>query len=102
MISASHLFFTPERVTSVKTPISHYAADDTLFLAGHTAPAGTYQMLDSKREVRQEQEDTLPASCDGQITVYRQMPCSQGAITSRSEPQADQPQFCAITAGRLA
>lgn len=59
----------------MKPPISRCPAEDTpFFLAGHLAPAGTYRMLDTEREVRLDWEDTLPASCDGHIAVYRRMP----------------------------
>ncbi len=59
----------------MQTAIEHSAGDEaTLFLAGHTAPAGTYLRVGTDREVRLDQEDILPATCDGQVATYIRRP----------------------------
>ena len=51
-------------------PIVHPEGDDRLFLAGHKAPAGLYRLVETDHEVRLDQEDDLPATCDGRVAVY--------------------------------
>lgn len=40
------------------------------FVAGHAAPAGTYRLVETGREVRLDLEDVLPATCDGYAALY--------------------------------
>ncbi len=56
---------------STAKPPTQFAADDSrLFLAGHKAPAGQYRLVGTEREVRLDQEDDLPATCDGRVAIY--------------------------------
>ena len=48
----------------------HPEGDNGLFLAGHKAPIGLYRLVGTDREVRLDQEDDLPATCDGRVAVY--------------------------------
>ena len=50
-------------------PPNHFAIDK-LYLAGEQVPAGRYRDVDTRREVRLEQEGRLPASLDGRIAAY--------------------------------
>ena len=43
---------------------------DELYLAGEYVPSGLYREIDSRREVRLDQEGQLPASLDGRIAAY--------------------------------
>ena len=43
---------------------------DELFLAGERVPSGTYRQIGGGREIRLDQEDTLPASLDGRVACY--------------------------------
>lgn len=43
---------------------------DELYLAGQRVPAGLYREVGTGREVRLEEESTLPASLDGRIATY--------------------------------
>lgn len=55
----------------MQTSSNHSAREDApLFLAGHTAPAGTYRQVGTGQEVRLDQGDVLPATCDGHVAVY--------------------------------
>ena len=51
-------------------------AQDSLgyFLAGHRAPTGTYREMQTGREIRMEEADILPATCDGHVAVYVRRP----------------------------
>lgn len=42
----------------------------TYFLAGHPAPAGIYRETQTGHKLRVEEEDLLPATCDGHVAVY--------------------------------
>lgn len=44
--------------------------DDRLFLAGYKAPIGLYRLVGTQQEVRLDQEDDLPATCNGRVAVY--------------------------------
>jgi hypothetical protein len=60
--------------------------DETVrFLAGHTAPAGTYLLIGTDREIRLDQEAVLPATFDGRIAVYERRPTTWGEAQGRSE-----------------
>ncbi len=50
--------------------VVHPEGDDGLFLAGHKAPVGLYRLVGTEQEVRLDQEDDLPATCDGCVAVY--------------------------------
>lgn len=52
------------------TKAATHLGDDRLFLAGHRAPAGLYRLVGAKQEVHLDQEDDLPATCDGRVAVY--------------------------------
>ena len=55
----------------MRTSADHSAEEGaTLFVAGHTAPAGTYRLVGTGREVRLDLEDVLPATCDGYAALY--------------------------------
>lgn len=60
----------------MQTTTTHFAAthsaggDDTLFLAGHTAPSGRYRLMGTELKVHLHQEDVLPATCDGRVAIY--------------------------------
>ena len=56
-------------ITNTK-PTPRLAGDDRLFLAGHKAPAGHYRLVGTEQEVHLDQEDNLPATCDGRVAVY--------------------------------
>lgn len=45
-------------------------SEDHLFVAGQKVPPGIYREISSLREVRLEEEDTLPASLDGRVACY--------------------------------
>lgn len=65
----------------MQTAIDHSAGDEAaLFLAGHTAPAGTYRLVGTDQEVRLDQEDVLPATCDGQVAAYVRRPTTWAEI----------------------
>jgi hypothetical protein len=44
-----------------------------LYLAGERVPPGVYREISSRREVRLEREDYLPASLDGRVACYQRM-----------------------------
>jgi hypothetical protein len=50
-------------------------AEDELYTAGRSAPAGRYQRVDvaAGRTVVLEREDLLPASFDGRVALYRRI-----------------------------
>lgn len=48
--------------------------DFSLFVAGQTVPPGTYRLVGSRREVRLDRDDILPATCDGRVAVYERRP----------------------------
>ena len=52
---------------------AHLPGDDRLFLAGHKVPAGHYLLVGTQQEVRLDQEDDLPATCDGRVAVYERL-----------------------------
>ncbi len=59
----------------MRTSANHSAAEDAnMFLAGHTALAGTYRLAETGQEVRLDQEDILPATFDGHVAVYERRP----------------------------
>lgn len=43
---------------------------DELYLAGERVPAGVYREIDTRREVRLDEDDFLPASLDGHAAAY--------------------------------
>ena len=45
--------------------------DDQLFLAGERAQAGLYRSVVTQREILLERDDSLPATCDGQVACYK-------------------------------
>ncbi len=57
----------------------------TLFLAGRTAPAGTYRLVETDREVRLDQDGVLPATCDGRIAVYERRAPTWSEMQDRGE-----------------
>jgi hypothetical protein len=67
-------------------PADQDAGDETVqFHAGHTAPAGTYLLVGTEREIRLDQEAVLPASFDGHIAVYERRAPTWGEAHGRSE-----------------
>jgi hypothetical protein len=44
-----------------------------LYLAGERVPPGVYWEISSRREVRLEREDYLPASLDGRVACYQRI-----------------------------
>ncbi len=59
----------------MQTAIDHSAGEEAaLFLAGHTAPAGIYCLVGTDKEIRLDQEDVLPATCNGQVATYVRRP----------------------------
>ena len=70
----------------MRTPADHSAGEDApLFVAGHMAPAGTYRLVETGREVRLDLEDVLPATCDGHIAVYERRPLTWAELQCREE-----------------
>ena len=59
--------------------------DAPLFVAGHSAPAGTYRLVETGREVSLDQEDILPATLDGHIAVYERRPPTWAELKGREE-----------------
>jgi len=59
-----------------------------LFLAGHVAPAGTYQMSGTDRVVRLEVAGVLPASLDGQVAVYHRRAETWAELMSHRDANA--------------
>ncbi len=47
-----------------------------IYQAGQRVPPGVYLPLEGGREVHLNQEDTLPATCDGHVAVYLRRPKS--------------------------
>ena len=43
---------------------------DELYIAGEHVPSGLYRDIDTRREVRLDQDGMLPASLDGRIAAY--------------------------------
>jgi len=65
----------PNIYVGVSDSADHSAAKNApLFLAGHTAPAGTYRQVETGQEVRLDQDGPLPAAFDGHIAVYKRRP----------------------------
>jgi len=60
--------------------------DDGIYLAGHAAPAGCYRRVDGcvERVVVLEAGGVLPASRDGRVAIYIQMPAAVSAPTRSS------------------
>ena len=48
------------------------------YLAGQKVPPGTYRQIEGGREIRLDQEDVLPASCDGHVSAYQRRPETWG------------------------
>lgn len=70
----------------MRMPTDHSAGEDTpLFVAGHTAPAGTYRLVGTGHEVRLDQEDVLPATCDGHVAVYTRQLMTWAEMKCRKE-----------------
>ena len=44
-----------------------------LYLAGERVPPGVYREISSRREVRLEREDYLPASLNGRVACYQRI-----------------------------
>lgn len=59
--------------------------DESLFLAGRMAPAGTYRLVETGREVRLDQDGVLPATLDGHIAVYELRPPTWAEAQDRME-----------------
>ncbi len=68
----------------VRHPTTAVAEDGIgpFFTAGQTVPAGAYLELTSHREVRLDQNDVLPATCNGQAAVYVRKPLMWGECRS--------------------
>ena len=45
-----------------------------IYEAGQRVPPGVYLSLEGGREVQLDQEDALPATCDGHVAVYLRRP----------------------------
>ena len=76
---------------SIQEPATLFAADDSrLFLAGHQAPAGLYRLVGTQQEVRLDQEDDLPATCDGRVAVYERRVPTWAERQSDQRRQSDQ------------
>lgn len=68
---------------------------EVLFLAGTKAPPGRYRQIDGRREVILEKEDYLPASLDGQVACYLQVPQGRnGAAAARGAERSTPAAFC--------
>ena len=44
--------------------------DSSLFVAGQVAPPGVYRQINSRRQVRLNEQGILPVTCDGRVAVY--------------------------------
>jgi len=53
---------------------------EDLFVAGQKVSAGLYRLVGSQRDVRLDQDDTLPASLDGRVAVYIRRPMTWADI----------------------
>lgn len=62
---------------------SHEATEDTIFLAGQKVLSGLYRHVGSGREILLENEDTLPASLDGQVACYELIHNTWAEIASK-------------------
>lgn len=70
----------------MRTSADHSAEEAaTRFVAGHTAPAGTYRLVGMGREVRLDLEDVLPETLDGHIAVYERRPLTWAELQCRGE-----------------
>jgi hypothetical protein len=49
-----------------------------IYQAAQKVPPGTYRPLEGGRNVRLDQEDVLPATCDGHVAVYLRRPETWG------------------------
>ena len=56
-----------------------------IYQAGERVPPGTYLSLEGGREVFLNQEDTLPATCDGHVAVYLRRPESWNERQTNSQ-----------------
>jgi hypothetical protein len=62
------------------------AGDESVqFLAGHTAPAGTYRLVGTDRKISLDQEAILPATFDGHIAVYERHSPTWGEAQGQCE-----------------
>lgn len=60
---------------------------EELFLAGEKVLPGLYRQIGSRREVRLDKEDYLPASLDGRVACYMRVRNTWGQIESpKPEP----------------
>jgi hypothetical protein len=58
-----------------------------VYLAGQKVPPGTYRQIEGDREIRLDQEDVLPASCDGHVSAYRRRPETWGERQKRAQAE---------------
>lgn len=66
------------------------AAEATLFLAGQTVPAGTYQMLGTRQEVLLVSEGALPGTCDGRVAVYQRRAKTWSEVRSHVDDEQNE------------
>ena len=53
---------------------TQYEGNIPLYQAGRTAPAGAYLEIETGRAVDLDEEDVLPASCNGRVASYIRRP----------------------------
>ena len=58
------------------------------FLAGHPVSAGLYRDMESRRELRMEEESILPATYDGHVAVYVKLPLTWSELCRENKERA--------------
>jgi hypothetical protein len=57
-------------------------ADEAIFLAGERVSPGSYRLVGgTRRQIELEEDDVLPATCDGRVACYMRVDNTWGQIS---------------------